>query len=171
MPADVRWHFIGHLQSNKARALVVDVGAPLFMVESVDSLKLATTLDKACEAAGRADALRVMLQVNTSGEASKSGVAPEGDELVALCRHVHGPACARLALAGLMTIGAPGRDGEACFAALVACRARAAEALGVPGDALELSMGMSADYEAAIAHGSTNVRVGSSLFGARDYKK
>ena len=70
-----------------------------------------------------------------------------------------------------MTIGAPGAAGRACFDVLVACRARAAEALGVPGDALELSMGMSADYEAAIAHGSTNVRVGSSLFGARDYQK
>ena len=58
-----------------------------------------------------------------------------------------------------------------CFDTLAACREAVAADLGVPSSSLELSMGMSADYEAAIAHGSTNVRVGSSLFGARDYKK
>lgn len=109
------------------------------------------------------------MQVNTSGEESKFGVDP-GD-VVPLAQHVH-QQCAHLKLAGLMTIGQPDYSSRPeNFTCLAECRARVAEALGVAEAELELSMGMSADFEQAIEAGSTNVRVGSTIFGARDYGK
>ena len=104
LPGDIQWHFIGHLQSNKAKALVEGVPG-LAMVETVDSERLANKLSGAAEAQGR-PALPVMVQVNTSGEASKSGVEP-GEACVALARHIS-ESCPGLRLAGLMTIGMPG---------------------------------------------------------------
>ena len=102
--------------------------------------------------------------MDTSGEASKSGVPPE--EAAALATFVKGK-CPHLAVLGLMTIGAPGD--ASCFDRLVECRTEVAAALGVKEDTLKLSMGMSGDFEMAIAKGSTRVRIGSTLFGARDY--
>lgn len=168
LPSDIQWHFIGHLQSNKVKALVE--GVPnLAMVETVDSAKLADRLDRCVAAAGRAEPLAVAVQVNTSGEESKYGVEPS--EVVALAAHV-AKSCPHLRLAGLMTIGMPDYSSRPeNFECLSKCRDEAAAALGLsPGD-LELSMGMSGDFEAAIAMGSTNVRVGSTIFGARDYSK
>merc|ERR1711907_459971 len=111
-----------------------------------------------------------MVQVNSSGEASKHGVAPQ--DCVALCAFIASK-CERLQLAGLMTIGAP--DYSGCrtedFETLHRCRSEAAEVLGIPASELELSMGMSSDYEVAIREGSTSVRVGSSIFGARPPKE
>lgn len=165
LPPDILWHFIGHLQSNKARALVEAV-PNLAMVETVDSEKLASRLDVATEAVGRSP-LRVMVQVNTSGEETKYGVEP--GECVALARHIH-EACKHLRLAGLMTIGQPDYSSRPeNFSCLAECRRQVAEALGVPESELELSMGMSGDFEQAVEMGSTNVRVGSTLFGARAY--
>lgn len=164
MPSDVRWRFIGPLQSNKARSLVASVPG-LACVETVNSTKLAGKLDAACKAVGRDAPLDIMLQVNTSGEASKSGLAP-GDDVVALAQHVSS-ACPRLRIVGVMTIGAPGDN--SAFNVLVQCRKQVAVALGLDADQLELSMGMSGDFEAAVRHGSTSVRVGSTIFGARDY--
>ncbi|CAK0804882.1 unnamed protein product [Prorocentrum cordatum] len=167
MPSDTQWHFVGRLQSNKVRALVQ--GCPsLACLETVSSEKLARAVDKAWLAAGAARRLPVMVQVNSSGEVQKNGVPP--DEVSQLCvlisRELRG-----LELAGLMTIGAP--DYSGCrtedFETLRTCRAQAAAALGVEEAALELSMGMSSDYENAILEGSTSVRVGSQIFGARDY--
>lgn len=167
LPSDVQWHFIGHLQSNKARALTKGVPS-LACVETVDSAKLARLLNAGAAEAERAVRLRVMVQVNTSGEASKAGVAPS--DCVAVCRAV-AEECPALELAGLMTIGAP--DYSGCrtedFECLRRCRSEVAEALGVEIAALELSMGMSGDFERAILEGSTSVRVGSSIFGARSY--
>lgn len=164
MPDDVRWHFIGHLQSNKAKSLVQKVPG-LTCVETVDSVKLARKLDAACDAAGRTTPLDVMLQINTSGEDSKSGLTP-GDDVVALAQQVRDD-MPRLRLAGLMTIGAPG-DSSA-FDVLVQCREQVAAKLGQSIEDFELSMGMSGDFEDAVRHGSTSVRVGSTIFGARDY--
>ena len=165
MPGDVAWHFIGHLQSNKCKKLVR--GVPnLAVVETVDSLKLAKKLDAACVAAGRPP-LPIYLQVNTSAEGTKSGLADGADGAAQLALAVSS-GCPRLTVAGLMTIGAPG-DGLESFNRLAACRAAAAAALGVRPSALALSMGMSGDFEEAISRGSTSVRVGSSIFGARDY--
>lgn len=168
LPDDVRWHFIGHLQSNKVKELL---SVPnLACVHTVDSLKLANELQKRAVQLRKPDApLTVFVQVNTSGEESKSGCAP--DEAAALCLAVR-DGCAALRLAGLMCIGkyssAEG-GAEDDFACLVRCRAEAAAALGVEVGSLALSMGMSHDYETALAAGATHVRVGSTIFGARAY--
>jgi len=169
LPRDIRWHFIGHLQSNKTNAVTSIPN--LWVVETVDSAKLATRLNAGCEKAGRPaeDLLGVMVQVNTSGEESKSGIEPTREAVQELARHIR-DACPRLRLVGLMTIGMPDYT---CtpenFQCLARCREYAAEALGMDAADLELSMGMSGDYEQAIAMGSTNVRVGSTIFGARSY--
>eukprot|EP00667_Euglena_gracilis_P012121 EG_transcript_12425 len=163
LPSDVQWHFIGHLQSRKAKPLVR--GCPnLAVVETVDSVKVASLLDAAVREVGRPP-LAVFVQINSSGEESKSGVLP-GEE-VPLAEHIvqH---CPGLRLSGLMTIGNADYECVAAnFQCLHDCRRRVCAALGLPEAALELSMGMSADFEAAIAHGSTNVRVGSDIFGPR----
>lgn len=190
LPADIRWHFIGQLQSNKAKQLVAAV-PNLWAVESVDSAKLAGLLQKAAAAAGRSAArqpLRVFVQVNTSAEPQKGGVEP-GAEALALARYIV-EACPALRLVGLMTIGKLDEVARVFFDRLAEERTRLLAALdaagldraaygplpedGAPPAAggapqLELSMGMSGDFELAIESGSTNVRVGSSIFGARQY--
>ena len=153
------------MQSNKAKPLVQGV-RNLAVVETLDSSKLADRLQTAVAAVEPPrEPLGVMVQVNTSPwEGTKSGVLAE--DVVGLATHVR-DACPQLRLVGLMTIGAPGES--KCFDTLVECRACVAEALGVDAGSLELSMGMSGDFEEAIARGSDSVRVGSSIFGARDY--
>eukprot|EP00252_Welwitschia_mirabilis_P014657 TRINITY_DN322_c0_g1_i1.p1 TRINITY_DN322_c0_g1~~TRINITY_DN322_c0_g1_i1.p1 ORF type:complete len:244 (+),score=53.15 TRINITY_DN322_c0_g1_i1:60-791(+) len=165
LPADIKWHFIGHLQSNKAKALVA--GVPnLYMVESVDSTKVANHLNRAVASTGRSP-LKVLVQVNTSGEESKHGVEPS--ECAELARHVKSE-CPNLHFSGLMTIGMLDYSSRPeNFQALSSCRKEVCKALGIPEDECELSMGMSGDFEQAIEMGSTNVRVGSTIFGAREY--
>lgn len=167
LPADIEWHFIGMLQSNKAKTLVS--GVPnLAVVESVHSAKTASALEKACVGAGRTQKLKVMIQVLTSGEESKSGCDPE--ECTVIAQHIKDD-CPLLELVGLMTIGKFGDPNpEPYFQVLKQCRARVAQSLGIAEDALELSMGMSGDYDKAIAAGSTSVRVGTSIFGLRPPK-
>lgn len=153
----LHWVLIGPLQSNKA-ALAAEV---FDRVESVDRLKIAQRLSMARGAALRP--LEVLVQANISEEASKSGVAV--GEAVALARAVSG--LPRLAFRGFMGIAQPGIDSSAQFtqfSRLRACRDEA-RAQGLAADIL--SMGMSDDLEAAIAAGSTQVRVGSALFGTR----
>lgn len=107
------------------------------------------------------------MQVNTSGEESKYGVAP--DEAVPLATHIR-DSCQHLVMAGLMTIGQPDYSSRPeNFTCLTEVRQKVAEAFGVEADSLELSMGMSGDFEQAVEMGSTNIRVGSTIFGARDY--
>jgi len=166
MPEDVAWRFIGKLQSNKAKQLVNGVRS-LAVIETVDSAKLADKLQTAVAGLEppRAAPLGVCVQVNTSPwEGSKGGVLAE--EAPALCKHIT-TACPGLELVGLMTIGAPGES--QCFDTLRACRDAVAAELDVDVSDLELSMGMSGDFEEAIANGSDSVRVGSSIFGARAY--
>jgi pyridoxal phosphate enzyme (YggS family) len=163
--SDVVWHFIGGLQSNKVNMLVKNV-LPYgkLVVETVGSAKVADKLDSAMrDFDGKLD---IFVQVNTSEEESKSGVSPV--EAVDLCRHITS-SCGRLQLKGVMTIGASG-DVQ-CLETLVHCRQMVADNLGIKSTDLELSMGMSDDFEIAIFHGSTNVRVGSTIFGSRDYSK
>jgi pyridoxal phosphate enzyme (YggS family) len=166
LPADIRWRFIGKLQSNKAKALVA--GVPnLAAIETVDSLKLALKIEAAVASADppRAAPLDVLLQVDTSPwEGTKNGI-PAGEVPEVAVAVVS--ECPHLRLAGLMTIGAPGD--ASCFQALADCREAVAARLGIDSAALELSMGMSGDFETAVAKGSTSVRVGSSIFGERDY--
>jgi pyridoxal phosphate enzyme (YggS family) len=178
LPQEIRWHFIGGLQSNKCKQLARDC-PNLWAVESVDSLKKAKELEKGRSEA-KADAatpLRIFIQVNTSGEASKSGVDPSSPDLLELCKHVRDE-CPHLQLQGLMTIGAiarsqattPGTENED-FETLRNVRDKVAADLDVTPEDLELSMGMSEDFEAAIKQGSSEVRVGSTIFGTRPPKK
>jgi len=160
---DIRWHFIGPLQSNKAASLVKNVGPQLFVVETVSTLKLATKLNNALDEDNRK--LNIFIQVNTSGEDTKSGVCNE-EEVVSLATDIINQ-CPNLVIKGLMTIGAPG-DFD-CFDQLVALKNTLEARNELCLKDLELSMGMSGDYEEAIQRGSTNVRVGSTIFGARDY--
>ena len=155
----VEWALIGHLQSNKARHL------PAFASEfqALDSLDLARELDRRYAAAGRR--LEVLVQVNSSGEATKSGLHP--DDVVAFARGLRG--IDALDVRGLMTLAANTPDVEAvraCFVRMVEVRARLRDADGGGWD--ELSMGMSGDFELAIEHGATCVRIGTAIFGPRD---
>lgn len=157
--ADLVWHLIGPLQSNKTRA----VAEAFDWVHSVDRLKVAERL-----AAQRPPAmapLQLCLQVNLSGESSKSGVSPA--ELPALAHAVAALPVDSVRLRGLMAIPAPADGFEAQRAPHRRLR-ELLQALRAQGLALDtLSMGMSDDLEAAIAEGATLVRVGSAIFGAR----
>ncbi|KAJ2295769.1 hypothetical protein IWW55_005334 [Coemansia sp. RSA 2706] len=165
LPADIRWHFIGRLQSNKCKALA---GIPnLWAVETIDSAAKAHKLNDAWTSAGNQTPLHVFVQVNTSNEESKGGV--EQREVEGVVREIAG-ACSGLYLKGLMTIGSvegsnqrPNPD----FLAMVALRDTIKQNAGID---LELSMGMSDDFEHALELGATNVRVGSKIFGTRPPK-
>lgn len=167
LPQDIEWHFIGHLQSNKVKALLAAV-PNLNMVEGLDNEKIANHLDRGVANIGRKP-LKVMVQVNTSGEATKSGVDPT--DCVELVKHVKHD-CPNLEFSGLMTIGMPDYSSTPeNFRALSKCRAEVCKALGITEEQCELSMGMSGDFEQAIELGSTNVRIGSTIFGPREYPK
>ncbi|XP_076882755.1 uncharacterized protein LOC143531320 [Bidens hawaiensis] len=167
LPEDIEWHFIGNLQSNKVKPLLT--GVPnLAMVETVDDEKIANNLDKVIGNIGRKP-LKVMVQVNTSGETSKFGVEPNG--CLELVKHVTSK-CPNLEFCGFMTIGMPDYTSTPeNFKTLANCRTEVCNALEIPEEQCELSMGMSGDFELAIEMGSTNVRVGSTIFGAREYPK
>jgi len=166
---DIRWHFIGPIQSNKVKMIAKCPN--IYMVETVGSQKVADMLDKTIEQQS-SPPLQVLVQVNTSGEEQKSGEDVEG--AVELCKHIRAN-CSNLKLAGLMTIGAFDHDlaegPNPDFQRLKVARAKVCQVLQMPENELELSMGMSNDFEHAIEVGSTNVRVGSTIFGARGPKK
>lgn len=163
----LRWHFIGPIQSNKTRPIAQGVD----WVHSVDREKVAMRLSEQREAWRSAGAdrrrLSVLIQVNVSGEASKSGCEPQAAR--ALAEQI--VTLPGLTLRGLMAIPEPSPDPahqRAAFAAVRELFERIADDLALPGFDT-LSMGMSADLEAAIAEGATLVRVGTALFGARRY--
>ena len=153
------WHLIGHLQTNKARA-----AARLFdVIHSVDSLRLAQALARQAAAGPRP--LQVLLQVNVAGEASKGGFAP--DELRRAATALAG--LDALAFGGLMTVASLTDSQDALMAVFQALRQQFLELAGVfPTPAWQhLSMGMSNDFELAIAEGATLVRIGRAIFGER----
>ncbi|WWD19775.1 YggS family pyridoxal phosphate enzyme [Kwoniella shandongensis] len=186
LPKDIKWHFVGSLQSNKSK-LAASV-SNLYLLETLSSQKVADLLQKSIPS-DRESKLNVYLQVNTSGEDSKSGLSPltssssasSSSELVDLAIHVieH---CPSLNLLGLMTIGSfeashdpskPNPD----FETLKETRkelARILQEKDVKGakkeEELELSMGMSADFVQAVKEGSNSVRVGTRIFGERPKK-
>ncbi len=156
----LEWVMIGHLQSNKAK-LVTQFATEF---QALDSLPLAAELDRRLQAAGRG--LDVLVQVNSSGEDSKFGLPPQ--EVVGFARSL--TTFDALRVRGLMTLALPSSDrGQvaACFERVVEVQRRLRDA-AVPGQTWdELSMGMSGDYELAIAHGATVVRIGTAIFGTR----
>ncbi|KAI9828188.1 MAG: hypothetical protein M1826_006116 [Phylliscum demangeonii] len=189
LPPSIRWHFIGALQTNKC----VKLGQMrrLYCVSGVDNVAKADALERGRRALlateeepnGEDDddhRLNVHVQINTSDESTKSGVPPSA--ALDLCQHIHA-ACPHLRLRGLMTIGALARSQDVAsssaaapvhaenedFRCLRETRDLVAQKLGL--DRLELSMGMSADFESAIGSGSDEVRVGSTIFGERPARK
>jgi len=157
--AGIEWHFIGPLQSNKTRP----VAEAFDWVHSIDRLKIAQRLSE--QRPESLSPLQICLQVNVSGEDTKSGIDIAGIEALAL----QVAALPRLRLRGLMAIPAPEEDFDVqrqAFRRLRECHERLI-ASGLPLDTL--SMGMSHDLEAAVAEGSTLVRVGTAIFGERDY--
>ena len=165
---NMSWHFVGHLQTNKTKQVV-----GLFdLIHSVDSLKLAMALEAAMGAwSGKTGSRqKVLVQVNISGEETKSGVSPEevGVMLKGMAK------CKVLSVVGLMTL--PPRfddpeDSRPFFRALQEL-ARSIEKVGIDGVSMrELSMGMSGDYEVAIEEGATLVRIGNAIFERRNSEK
>lgn len=154
---EITWHLIGPLQSNKTRV----VAEHFDWVQSVDRLKIAQRLSE--QRPAHLPPLQVCIQVNTSGEESKSGVAP--DEALALAQAV--AALPRLQLRGVMALPAPSPHPAVQAEALTQVRVvfEQLRAADLPLDVL--SMGMSGDLETAVAEGSTMVRVGTALFGQR----
>lgn len=153
----LRWHFIGPIQSNKT----ADIATHFDWVHSVDRLKIAERLSG--QRPAHLPALDVLVQVNVSGEASKSGIAP--DDAPALAHAL--ARLPRLRLRGLMAIPEPEDDPQRQRAPFARLRAMF-ESLRASGLELDtLSMGMSADLEAAIAEGATIVRIGTAIFGTR----
>jgi hypothetical protein len=197
LPPEIRWHFIGTLQSNKAKILASILN--LYAIQTLTSIKTATALNKSIPPE-RHTPLKVLIQVNTSGEGSKSGLPPLSKpttddiqidtELTKLAKHVI-TECPRLRFEGLMTIGAIEQSQQAAesgenpdFECLKETREVLKEWLvkefGQPlevkrwgredNGALVLSMGMSSDFEAAVQAGADIVRVGTGIFGQRPPK-
>jgi PLP dependent protein len=154
----LRWHMIGHLQSNKARDAV-----QLFeVIESVDSLSLATEINKWADKAAKT--MRILLEVNVAGESSKFGYNPQAllEELVLI------NALPKVEIHGLMTMAPWTQDSEKArpaFRRLRELREQCEQKLGAPLP--QLSMGMSGDFEVAVEEGATMVRIGTALFGPR----
>jgi len=163
--ADVEWHLIGHLQSNKAAK-----AAELFSaVDSLDSVKLADKLNAAAGGAGKM--LPVLVEINMGGEEAKSGLAPDAEELERIL--IGAPRWKNLVISGLMTVPPYTDDPEGSrpyFRQLREIRDRIG-ARGLPGVSMDvLSMGMSHDFEVAIEEGSTCVRVGTAIFRERQVR-
>ena len=158
LPVD--WSIIGHLQTNKAK-FVAEFATEF---QALSSIKMATALDRRLQQLGRS--LDVFVQVNSSREPQKFGLAPEevGDFLAQM------PQFGALKVKGLMTLAVFSKDAQevgACFDVLADLRTRLEQEVPDGVSVAELSMGMSGDYELAIEHGATVVRVGQAIFGAR----
>jgi hypothetical protein len=158
-----KWHMIGHLQSNKAKKAV-----PVFdMIETVDSMKLARAIDKACGKIGKI--MPVLVEVNSGAEDQKAGVLPE--DAIPLIQEMSG--LENIKVMGLMTMGPFAGDPEESRPYFQKTRAlfEKLKAMNVPGVEMKyLSMGMSNSYKVALEEGANIVRIGTKLFGEREYK-
>lgn len=163
LPGDIVWHLIGHLQSNKA-AKAAELAD---WIHSVDSVKLVKKLSDAAQKAGKI--LNILLEINVSGEESKYGIRSKEELFQVAEAAIAAPA---IQWKGLMTMApadAKGGELKAVFAGLRQMRDELEQKYSV--NLPELSMGMSGDYPAAIAEGATIVRIGTAIFGGRDYSK
>ncbi len=162
MPDDVRWHMIGHLQTNKVKYIIDKV----VMIHSVDTLKLAQEISK--EAVKKNVTMPVLVEVNAAGEESKFGVSPEeAPSFVESIAQLPG-----ISVKGLMTIAPYVEDPEENRQYFVALRQLAVDIAQKNIDNVSmgiLSMGMTGDYEVAADEGATHVRVGTGIFGERQY--
>lgn len=159
--ADIRWHFIGHVQSRKAK----DIPGNFQWLHSLDSISLAEKLQRAAES--KAVTLNVLLQINVGNDPKKHGLSIDG--VPAVISRLLGPGFANLRLRGLMTIGPNTTDRteqQQCFSTLRQLRDSTRQQFSLDGFS-ELSMGMSNDYAAAITEGATLLRIGSKIFGKR----
>lgn len=164
LPKDIKWHMIGHLQRNKVK-YVVDKAS---LIHSVDSLRLAEEISR--EALRKNVEANVLIEVNAAGEESKFGVTPEAAE--ALVRQA--AALPAIHVKGLMTIAPYVEDPEENRKHFVRIRQLAVDIKAKNIDNVTmavLSMGMTGDYEVAVEEGATCVRVGTGIFGGRDYSK
>lgn len=159
--SDVHWHQIGQLQKNKVKYIIDKVS----LIHSVDSLSLAQEIEKRAAAIDKIQ--EILIQVNISGEATKSGVSPKAAP--ELCRAISD--LRHIRILGLMTISVQGLDetgNQTIFSGLRQL-SQEIKTLELPGVSMdELSMGMTHDYEGAIAAGATLVRIGTGIFGVRD---
>ena len=162
LPSDIRWHMIGHLQTNKIKYIVDKV----YMIHSVDTLHLAEAISK--EAGKKGVKVKILLEVNVAGEESKfGGGLEEARELYA--KAIELP---NLEICGLMTIAPYVEDMEENRQYFAQLRELSVDLFGKKTDnkrGVELSMGMSGDYPVALEEGATMIRVGSSIFGERIY--
>ena len=154
----IRWHFIGHLQSNKLKYIAPWISC----IQAVDSVTIAREISKQAERSGRE--IEVLVEVNTSGERSKFGLSP--GETPEILRQI--AALPRLRLGGLMTIGPFLPDPEASRAGFRALRQLRDSATKEGLDLRDLSMGMTNDFEVAIEEGATILRIGTAIFGSRE---
>lgn len=158
-PGHLVWHLVGHLQSNKVQA-----ACELFdQIHAIDSLKLLNLVDRACDELGKT--MKVLIEVNVSGEGTKYGLRPE--DVPAVLQAANG--LARVEVRGLMTMAPLAPDPEKArphFRRLRELRDRWSAELGI--SLPELSMGMSGDFEVAVEEGASWIRVGTALFGERE---
>ena len=149
-------HFIGHLQTNKVKYII----EPMSMIQSVDSVKLAAEINRLASAHNKI--MDILCEVNIGGEDSKSGIAPDGlAELLEAAASME-----NLRVRGLMTIPPPA-SGDIFLGRMEELYHKVKDSYSMD----VLSMGMTHDYADAVRHGSTLVRIGTGLFGARDYSK
>lgn len=170
LPADIRWHFIGHLQTNKVRQIVPFV----HMIHSVDSVRLLEVINREAEKIGRR--VKVLLEVHVAKEETKSGFMPE--EILSIANSEHPIAIQTIypwveicGIMGMATNTDDQTEWRRCFREIKSIEQQLlnhSELLN--NSAPQISMGMSDDYLVAIEEGSTMVRIGSSIFGNRDYK-
>ncbi|XP_015786156.1 pyridoxal phosphate homeostasis protein [Tetranychus urticae] len=167
---DIKWHFIGRVQKKQINKLLATRNLSIW--ETVDSQVVADLANGSLERNFAGKKVSVMVQVNTSDEPNKAGIEPEN--VNNLVEHIISK-CPHLELVGLMTIGSINHSlGEGLnpdFERLEKCKQEVCRKFDFDADKFELSMGMSSDFETAILMGSSNVRVGSTIFGQREYKK
>ncbi len=162
LPSDIRWHMIGHLQTNKVKYIADKV----HMIHSVDTVKLAEVISKEAVKAGRV--IPILIEVNVANEESKFGIMP--DECEGFIRHIH--TLPGIMIKGLMTIAPFVENGEENREYFKALKQLSVDIMqkNIDNVAMDfLSMGMSGDYETAIEEGANLVRVGTRIFGERDY--
>jgi len=169
LPHDIAWHLIGHLQTNKVKYIAAFIDT----IQSVDSLKLLQEINKRAEMFGRTLPINCMLQLSIADEETKFGMSY--DEAVALLQSEEYRQMTYISITGVMGIATNTKDERKLrqeFIYLRACFQNLKDTFFIAKDSFkEISMGMTSDWQLAVAEGSTMIRVGSGIFGARNYNR